>query len=167
MKEDKNDKLFFDRPFEEVVDGYYDEYNFYHTPNGSFWDDELNYFNHEGFDKNDGFYDKFYVYHPGKNYDEKSNLYSNEKDFISSPGINEDELNKINLRLIENLKKQKKIDDNVTKKYSVLEESSEFSDKDNDFLSEYDNEDNLNKELKDNNISYDSDDIKEAYEDVI
>ena len=37
---------FFEKPIEEVEDGYFDERGFYTIPNGSFWDENETYFNH-------------------------------------------------------------------------------------------------------------------------
>lgn len=71
---------FFERSYEEVDDGYYDERGFYTTPNGSFWDDEKVYFNHLGFDKHGGTYDKYGIYLPGPNWNEEYNCYEDEVD---------------------------------------------------------------------------------------
>ena len=56
---------FIDRPFEEVEDGYIDDRGFYTSPNGSFWDDDQNYFNRLGFDRHGVSYDKYGIYLPG------------------------------------------------------------------------------------------------------
>lgn len=78
------EEIFFDRPFEEVEDGFDDEGGFYTTPNGSFWDDKHNYFNHFRFDIHRGMYDKYGFYIPGPGYDEKTGLYFDEKDTYKS-----------------------------------------------------------------------------------
>lgn len=69
---------FFERPFEEVEDGVYDERGFYITPNGSFWDEEETYFNREGFDKHGGRYDKYGLYLPGEGWNEEYNCYEED-----------------------------------------------------------------------------------------
>ena len=84
------DKPFCDRPFEEVEDGYIDDRGFYTTPNGSFWDDDKNYFNHLGFDKYGGSYDKYGVYQPGTGYDENTGLYNDQKEYIENVENSED-----------------------------------------------------------------------------
>ena len=148
--EDKNQKEipFYDRPFEEVEDGFIDDRGFYTTPNGSFWDEDNNYFNHLGFDCHGGFYDKYGIYHPGPNYDEINGLYQDQKEFISPSGM----LNtkKIIDLSIKKLKEQDKNDTKILKKYENLEEESENSE----------DEDK-------SNITYDEEDFKEAYKNVI
>jgi len=71
---------FFERPFEEVPDGFYDDRNFYVTPNGSFWDETGKYFNRDGFDKHHGSYDKYGVYIPGPNFNQEYYCYEDELD---------------------------------------------------------------------------------------
>jgi hypothetical protein len=71
---------FFERPFEEVPDGFYDDRNFYVTPNGSFWDETGKYFNRDGFDKHHGRYDKYGVYIPGPNFNQEYYCYEDELD---------------------------------------------------------------------------------------
>ena len=46
--------------------GILNDNGFFITPNGSFWDEDRNYFNHLGFDKHGGTYDKYGLYIPGK-----------------------------------------------------------------------------------------------------
>ena len=147
----QDDKSFCERSFHEVEDGYIDDRGFYTTPNGSFWDDDLTYFNHLGFDSHGGFYDKYGVYHPGPNYDEKTGLYIDQKDYI----IPQDKDNaKKNIELsISKLKEQEKKDENIIKKYEQPVEESEDSD-----------DENIN-DLS--NITFDENEIKEAYENVL
>ena len=140
------DEPFYDRPFEEVEDGYIDDRGFYTTPNGSFWDENHNYFNHLGFDINGGMYDKYGIYIPGPNYDEDNELYEVQKDFLHSQKIDAKKIIDIS---ISKLKDQEKIDDEIIQKYGNLEEESEFSD----------------NEEKD--ISFNEDDFKEAYRDIL
>ena len=71
-------KPFYDRPYEEEEDGFIDERGFYTSPNGSFWDDEHNYFNHFGFDKHGGSYDKYGIYQPGPNFNPETGMYNDE-----------------------------------------------------------------------------------------
>ena len=140
-------KPFCDRPYEEVEDGYIDDRGFYTTPNGSFWDDDHTYFNHFGFDRFGGSYDKYGIYHPGNGYDENTGLYKEQKEFITGD-LKEAEKN-IGMS-ISKLKDQEKNDEITIKKYEKLEEESEDSD----------NEDK-------SNITFDENDIKEAYDYVM
>ena len=136
-------KPFCDRPFEEVEDGYIDDRGFYTTPNGSFWDDDHTYFNHFGFDRFGGSYDKYGIYHPGNGYDENTGLYKEQKEFIT--GDSKEAEKNIGMS-ISKLKDQEKNDEITIKKYEKLEEESEDSD----------DEDK-------SNITFDENDIKEAY----
>ena len=143
-----SEKPFCDRPYEEVEDGYVDDRGFYTTPNGSFWDDEHTYFNHLGFDRHGGTYDKYGVYQPGAGYDEATGLYNDQKEFISGNELKNVEKN---LELsISKLKEQESKDEKTIRKYEKLEEESENSD----------DEDN-------SNVTYDEDEIKEAYDFVM
>ena len=144
---DFKENLFCDRSFEEVEDGYIDDRGFYTTPNGSFWDDDHNYFNHFGFDRFGGRYDQYGIYHPGNGYDENTGLYKEQKEFITGD-LKEAEKN-IGMS-ISKLKDQEKNDEITIKKYEKLEEESEDSD----------DEDK-------SNITFDENDIKEAYDCVM
>ena len=144
---DFKENLFCDRSFEEVEDGYIDDRGFYTTPNGSFWDDDHNYFNHFGFDRFGGRYDQYGIYHPGNGYDENTGLYKEQKEFITGD-LKEAEKN-IGMS-ISKLKDQEKNDEITIKKYEKLEEESVDSD----------NEDK-------SNITFDENDIKEAYDCVM
>ena len=142
------EKPFCDRPYEEVEDGYIDDRGFYTTPNGSFWDDEHTYFNHLGFDRHGGTYDKYGIYQPGAGYDEATGLYNDQKEFITAA---EKEIVEKNIeQSISKLKEQECIDEKTIKKYEKLEEESEDSD-----------------DEEKSNVTYDEDEIKEAYEFVI
>ena len=143
---DFTEKPFCDRSFEEVEDGYIDDRGFYTTPNGSFWDDEHTYFNHLGFDRFGGSYDKYGIYHPGNGYDEKTGLYNEQKEFITSD-LKEAEKN-IGMS-ISKLKDQERNDEITMKKFEKLEEESENSDDDK------------------SNVTFDDNDIKEAYDCVM
>ena len=143
---DFTEKPFCDRPFEEVEDGYIDDRGFYTTPNGSFWDDEHTYFNHLGFDRFGGSYDKYGIYHPGNGYDENTGLYKEQKEFITGE-LKEAEKN-IGMS-ISKLKDQERNDEITMKKYEKLEEESEDSDDDK------------------SNVTFDDNDIKEAYDCVM
>ena len=144
----QNEKPFCDRPFQEVEDGYIDDRGFYTTPNGSFWDEDHNYFNHLGFDIHGGSYDKYGVYIPGPDYDEETGLYKDQKEFLLSGKCNSKKTIELS---ISKLKDQEKIDEKTIKKYEKLEEESENSDDDEDK----------------SNLTYDENDIKEAYQDVL
>ena len=149
LKEEKEmDKPFCDRPFEEVEDGYVDDRGFYTTPNGSFWDDDQTYFNHLGFDRHGGTYDKYGIYMPGPNYDEKTGLYKDQEELISSSEKTDHEKT-IELS-ISQLKEQGKKDEKTIKKYEELVEESEESDEEDK-----------------SNLTYDEEDFQEAYETVM
>ena len=142
------EKPFCERPYEEVEDGYIDDRGFYTTPNGSFWDDEHTYFNHLGFDRHGGSYDKYGIYQPGPGYDENTGLYKDQKEFISG---NEKENVEKNIELsISKLKEQESNDEKTILKYEKLEEESEDSD-----------------DGEKSEVTYDDDEIKEAYEFVM
>ena len=141
----ENDNIFFDKPFEEEEDGFIDDRGFYTTLNGSFWDQNNNYFNHLGFDIHGGSYDKYGIYYPGPDYDEKTGFYKDQKEYI--PCSNKFDINK-NIELsIFKLKEQEKKDEEIIKKYEKPEEESDNSD--------------------DDSIIYDEDDIREAYKDIL
>ena len=146
--DDDVERPFCERPFEEVEDGYYDDRGFYTTPNGSFWDDEQTYFNHLGFDRHGGTYDKYGIYQPGPNYDEKLGLYQDQKElFPQEKNINGNEF--VN-HSISKLRDQEKKDEKTIKKYELPVEESEEEDEDDK-----------------SNITFDEEDIKEAYNDVM
>ena len=143
---DFGEKPFYNRPFEEVEDGFFDDRGFYTTPNGSFWDDDQNYFNHLGFDKYGGSYDKYGIYQPGVGYDEKTGLYNDQKDLFKGEDMKEV---KENIELsISKLRQQEKKDEITMKKYEELVEESEDSD-------------------DKSNITFDENEIKEAYDFVM
>ena len=145
---EQNEKPFCDRPYEEVEDGYVDDRGFYTTPNGSFWDEDHTYFNHLGFDKHGGSYDKYGIYQPGPGYDEKTGLYNDQKDLLDSTKKADTE--KFLEIAISKLKEQEETDEKIIKKYEQpIEDSEESDDEDK------------------SNITYDEDEIKEAYENVM
>ena len=144
---EQGEKTFCDRPYEEVEDGYVDDRGFYTTPNGSFWDEDKTYFNHLGFDRHGGYYDKYGIYQPGPGYDEKTGLYNDQKELISTP--ENVDANKILELSLSKLKDQEKNDEKTIKKYEQPVEESEDSDGDK------------------SNVTYDENDFKEAYEDVM
>lgn len=142
------EKPFCERPFEEVEDGFYDDRGFYTTPNGSFWDDEQTYFNHFGFDRHGGTYDKYGIYQPGPNYDENLGLYQDQKELFSQEkNLHGNEF--IN-HSISKLREQERKDEKTIKKYEQPVEESEEEDEDDK-----------------SNITFDEEDIKEAYNDVM
>ena len=142
------EKTFCDRPFEEVEDGYIDDRGFYTTPNGSFWDEDHTYFNLLGFDRHGGSYDKYGVYQPGPGYDEKTGLYNDQKELISPGKI--PETSKILEMTISKLKEQGEKDEKTIKEYGQPVEDSEESD-----------------DEEKSNITYDENEIKEAYENIM
>ena len=144
----EDEKTFIDRPFEEVEDGYIDDRGFYTTPNGSFWDDDQNYFNHLGFDRHGGSYDKYGIYQPGPDYDETTGLYKDQKELL--PKSEKNEIKENMDFTISKLMEQEKDDERTMKKYEQpIEESEESDDEDK------------------SNLTYDEDDFKEAYQYVM
>ena len=141
-------KIFCDRPFEEVEDGYIDDRGFYTSPNGSFWDNDLTYFNHLGFDRHGGFYDKYGIYQPGPGYDEKTGLYEEQKELFDTK--DKKDIKQIVEFAIYKLKEQEKKDERTIEKYEQPLEDSEKSD----------DEDK-------SDITFDEEDFKEAYENVM
>ena len=139
---------FCDRPFEEVEDGYIDDRGFYTSPNGSFWDDDHNYFNHLGFDRHGGSYDKYGIYLPGPGYDEKTGLYNDQKELLESKD-KKDVTQTIETALYK-LREQEKKDEKTIKKYEQPVEESEESDEEDK-----------------SNLTYDEEDFKEAYQTVM
>ena len=83
------EKTFIDKPFKESEGGYYDENNFYISPDGSFWDPDGVYFNKEGFDRHGGFYDANLEYQPGKGWIKELMCYEDERG--EEDGADEDE----------------------------------------------------------------------------
>ena len=149
--EEENNQLekpFCDRPYEEVEDGFVDDRGFYTTPNGSFWDDDHTYFNHLGFDRHGGSYDKYGVYQPGPDYDEKTGLYKDQKELLT-PSELVDTKKMVEIS-ISKLKEQEKNDERIIKKYEQPMEESEESD-----------------DEEKSNVTYDENDFKEAYENVM
>jgi hypothetical protein len=145
---EEENKSFCDRPFEEVEDGYIDDRGFYTSPNGSFWDDDQTYFNHLGFDRHGGSYDKYGIYQPGPGYDEKTGLYKDQEELIVSPKETDAQKNIKNT--IEKLREQEKKDEKTIKKFEQPVEESEESDEEDK-----------------SNLTFDEDDFKEAYENVM
>ena len=139
---------FCDRPFEEVEDGYIDDRGFYTSPNGSFWDDDHNYFNHLGFDRHGGSYDKYGIYLPGPGYDEKTGLYNDQKELLESKD-KKDVTQTIETALYK-LREQEKKDEKTIKKYEQPVEESEESDEEDK-----------------SNLTYDEEDFEEAYQTVM
>ena len=119
-------KPFYDRPFEEEEDGYIDDRGFYTSPNGSFWDDDHNYFNHLGFDKHGGTYDKFGIYHPGPNYNTQTGTYQDEE--MNLEKDDKFDQNKIEKNRIFDLQYEEKKDKKTVQKFGDLIESEDESD---------------------------------------
>ncbi len=139
------ERLFCERSFEEVEDGFYDDRGFYTTPNGSFWDDEHNYFNHLGYDKYGGSYDKYGVYQPGNGFNENTGFYKEQEELINNVDMKENDNEKIVKECIDKLKSQQGKDEQIVQRYDNLEEESEDDD-------------------DKSNITVDEKDIKEAYD---
>ena len=145
--EDEN-KLFCDRPYEEVEDGFIDDRGFYTSPNGSFWDDDHTYFNRLGFDRHGGSYDQYGIYQPGPGYDEKTGLYKDQQELLAVP--NQTDANKTIEFSISKLMEQQKRDEKTIKKFEQPIEESEESDEEDK-----------------SNITFDEEDFKEAYDNVM
>jgi len=85
-----NKEFYIDRSFHECEYGFYDEEGFYHTPNGSFWDNDKEYFNHFGFDRNGGYYNEEGVYIPGEGWNSEFQCYNEDLDEpLISQNLNE------------------------------------------------------------------------------
>ena len=145
---------FYDRPYEEEEDGYIDDRGFYTSTNGSFWDDDHNYFNHLGFDKHGGTYDKFGIYQPGPNYNSETGMYEEEeKNF--EPILEKEKKKPIfgqrfDGQIINELQLEEKQNEKTIKKFAELIES--------------DNESDDEEEEKDkSNVSFDINDMEEAF----
>ena len=123
------ERLFCERSFEEVEDGFYDDRGFYTTPNGSFWDDEHNYFNHLGYDKYGGSYDKYGVYQPGNGFNENTGFYKEQEELINNVDMKENDNEKIVKECIDKLKSQQGKDEQIVQRYDNLEEESEDDEK--------------------------------------
>ena len=89
-EDSQSEQPFYDKSFQEIEGGYIDDRGFYTTQNGSFWDEDHNYFNHLGFDSHGGMYDKYGVYIPGPDYDDDNELYKDQKDFIFSEKLDKE-----------------------------------------------------------------------------
>ena len=148
IENEEENKPFCDRPFEEVEDGYIDDRGFYTSPNGSFWDDDQTYFNRLGFDRHGGSYDKYGIYQPGPGYDEKTGLYKDQEELIVSP--EEIDAQKNIKNTIEKLREQEKKDEKTIKRFEQPVEESEESDEEDK-----------------SNLTFDEDDFKEAYDNVM
>lgn len=87
-------KNFIEREFKEVEGGDYDEFGFYHTPNGSkifqinkgFWDADGFYFNREGKDKHGGYYNDVWEFVPGEGWDAANQCYEDDLDDFGEEG---------------------------------------------------------------------------------
>ena len=73
----KNEK-FIELPFKEEEGGFFDEFGFYITKDGKFWDPDGVFFNKNGFDKHGGFYDNQLIYNPGKGWVDQYQCYEDE-----------------------------------------------------------------------------------------
>ena len=142
-------KPFYDRPYEEEEDGYIDDRGFYTSPNGSFWDDDHNYFNHFGFDKHGGTYDKFGIYQPGPNYNTETGMYEDEDMKRQNNDEEKYDGEKIEGNKIKGLEDKDKKDKKIMKKFAELIESEDESDDE--------------EEADKSNLSFDINDIEEAY----
>lgn len=69
----------FNREFPQDAKLELDDRGFCVSPNGSFWDEERNYFNRDGFDIHGGSYDKYGDYHPGPGWNKETGTYDDNK----------------------------------------------------------------------------------------
>lgn len=69
------------REFEEVDGGKYNQYGFYYTPQGSFWDCDGIYFDRTGKDVHGGYYDEEFKYHPGEGWIDSLMCYEDELEY--------------------------------------------------------------------------------------
>lgn len=140
---------FIERNIEEAENVSVDENGFTRTPNGSFWDNQGEYFNHDGFDKHGGFYDKYMVYIPGPGYNEEKGMYKDDEEFLLIEGGGKTLKSKIE-DTITKLKEQEDEDRNVVKIVNNLEENA--LSQDDDYVEEVNKNDN----------TYDDEEIKNA-----
>lgn len=71
-------------------EGKLDELGFFHTPNGSFYDFDDEYFNKNGYDIHGGFYTKDKEYIMGPNWIDELGCYEDEKEkYLNSKNIDE------------------------------------------------------------------------------
>jgi len=75
-----NKNFFVDRSFHSTFDGYYDEEDLFHTPEGSFFNLNREYFNRFGYDKYGGRYDDMGVYIPGEGWNSDFQCYKEDLD---------------------------------------------------------------------------------------
>ena len=67
------------KPMQQVPGGQFDNFGFYHTPDGSFWDPDGIHFNSEGLDSHGGYYSESLEYCPGPGWIEELMCYEDEK----------------------------------------------------------------------------------------
>lgn len=72
------------KPMQLVPGGEYDNYGFYFTPDGSFWDPDGIYFNQEGLDCHGGYYSESLEYCPGPGWIDELMCYEDEKQEVLS-----------------------------------------------------------------------------------
>lgn len=75
-----NKNFFVDRSFHESFEGFYDEEDFFHTPEGSFFNQNREYFNRFGFDRYGGRYNDMGVYIPGEGWNSDFQCYEEDMD---------------------------------------------------------------------------------------
>ena len=86
---------------------------FFRTPNGSFWDQDDEYFNKEGFDINGGYYIKEIEYIPGPNWLDDLGCY--EKDKEKYMNLDLDKLDDENFYEEENINEDGKYEEDIFK----------------------------------------------------
>lgn len=148
-----HDPSFVERHIDEAEDAFMDENGFTRTPNGSFWDNQGEYFNREGFDIHGGYYDKYCIYIPGPGYDEEKRKYKDEEElFIMKDGEGVIK----NENIIEGLKEQEDQDMHVVNNVNGLEEN--IIPEDDDYV-----EENGNNSFKDEEIKNVINEISQFY----
>ena len=71
------------------TEGKLDDYGFFHTPNGSFWDMDGEYFNHHGFDIHGGKYVNQLDYIPGPTWIEDLGCYPEDEEKYKNEDIDD------------------------------------------------------------------------------
>lgn len=75
-----NKNFFIERSFHSSFDGFYDEEDFFHTPEGSFFNQNREYYNRFGYDKYGGRYNNMGVYLPGEGWNSDFQCYEEDLD---------------------------------------------------------------------------------------
>jgi hypothetical protein len=115
---------------DSTTQGTLDEFGFFRTPNGSFWDPDNEYFNRQGYDIHGGYYSKDGEYVPGPDWLSDLGCYPDEKEKYLNVKYDEEEFD------------DEEIDESELFK-------GDFEDENNDEDYDMNNINNINSDLKD------------------